>query len=224
MNNEKLIEPLQTSLREAQDENRADQMSAYMKGKFFYYGVSAPLRQKIQKEWFAQINVETYDFWEMIYALFEKNEREFQMVAIDMMKKRSPKQFSEEDWRNLEHTIVTKSWWDTVDLIASNYVGKYFLKYPEEVEPVITSWRNSNNLWLQRTCLIFQLKHKEAIDFKLLTDLIDQFKGDKEFFIQKAIGWSLRQHSRTNPNEVKSYLENSGLEGLARREAERLMK
>jgi 3-methyladenine DNA glycosylase AlkD len=111
-----------------------------------------------------------------------------------------------------------------VDLIASNYVGKYFLKYPEEVEPLITSWRNSNNLWLQRTCLIFQLKHKEAIDFKLLTVLIDQFKGDKEFFIQKAIGWSLRQHSRTNPKEVKSYLENSGLEGLARREAERLMK
>ena len=194
-----------------------------MQGLFFYYGIPAPLRQEIQKDWFKLIKGTKYDFWELICGLFEKQEREFQMVAIDLMKKRSVKLYSEQDWQQLECTITTKPWWDSVDLIASNYVGRYFKKYPEQLEPAITRWRNSDNLWLQRTCMIFQLKYKDQLDFGLLTSLIDQFKGNPEFFIQKAIGWSLRQHSKSNPEEVKMYLIDSGLEGLAKREAERLM-
>ena len=59
--------------------------------------------------------------------------------------------------------------------------------------------------------------------FELLTGLIDQFKSNKEFFIQKAIGWSLRQHSKFDAENVRIYLEQSGLEGLAKREASKYL-
>ncbi|MFT5779906.1 MAG: 3-methyladenine DNA glycosylase AlkD [Crocinitomicaceae bacterium] len=206
-----------------QDEAQAKKMSAYMKGLFPYYGVSAPQREQIQKEWFASIKGTQYDFWELIIALYDREEREFQMVAIDLLKKRPVKQYELDDWKQLERVLVSKSWWDTVDLIASNYVGNYFKRFPEQLEMVIDRWRESDNMWLNRTCLIFQLKYKEKLDFELLVGLIDQFKGNKEFFIQKAIGWSLRQHSKFDPESVRDYLDQSGLVGLAKREASKYL-
>ena len=79
-------------------------------------------------------------------------------------------------------------------------------------------------MWLNRTCLIFQLKYKEKLDFELLTSLIEEFQWNQEFFIQKAIGWSLRQHSKLDPESVKAYLETSELKGLALREASKYLE
>jgi 3-methyladenine DNA glycosylase AlkD len=79
-------------------------------------------------------------------------------------------------------------------------------------------------MWLQRTCLLFQLKYKEELDFELLSDCIKRLKGGKEFFINKAIGWSLRQHSKIKPLEVKTFLEkNPDLHPLSRREASKYL-
>jgi 3-methyladenine DNA glycosylase AlkD len=84
---------------------------------------------------------------------------------------------------------------------------------------LIEEWRFSDNLWLQRSCLIFQLKYKEKVNFTLLKSLIIQFQMDKEFFIQKAIGWSLRQYSKSEPEAVRKFVEEIQLKGLAKREA-----
>ena len=99
----------------------------------------------------------------------------------------------------------------------------YFQKFPGKKEEVITRWRKSDNLWLNRTSLIFQLKYKDDVDFNLLKDLIKQFQPNKEFFIQKAIGWSLRQYSKFNPDAVKDFIEEINLQGLALREAKKYL-
>jgi 3-methyladenine DNA glycosylase AlkD len=223
MTSEILIQKLRDVFQTSGNETKATQMSKYMKGHFAYFGISAPLRNTIQKEWLKSIKGEEYDFWELIYTLWEQEEREFQMVAVDLFKKYPKRNINIEDINYLEHFIVTKSWWDTVDLIASNSVGFYFQKYPEKIEDIITKWRHSDNLWLNRTCLIFQLKYKDKVDFTLLKDLIIQYQPVKEFFIQKAIGWSLRQYTRVEPELVKEFVEEIQLSGLARREALRLL-
>lgn len=223
MTSEILIQKLRDVFQTSGNETKASQMSKYMKGHFAYFGISAPLRNTIQKEWLKSIKGEEYDFWELIYTLWEQEEREFQMVAVDLLKKYPKRNINIEDINYLEHFIVTKSSWDTVDLIASNSVGFYFQKYPEKIEDIITKWRHSDNLWLNRTCLIFQLKYKDKVDFTLLKDLIIQYQPVKEFFIQKAIGWSLRQYTRVEPELVKEFVEEIQLSGLARREALRLL-
>ena len=120
--------------------------------------------------------------------------------------------------------LTNESWWDTVDAIASSFVGNWFKQFPEEKREWIKKWRATDNFWLHRTCIIFQLKYKEETDVELLEDLIVKFKGNKEFFIQKAIGWSLRQHSRYDAALVESIVEKQGLtEKLAKREALRLI-
>jgi 3-methyladenine DNA glycosylase AlkD len=123
-----------------------------------------------------------------------------------------------------EYMIVNKSWWDSVDFLASNLVGPYLMKYPERITELTGEWMRSENIWLQRTCVLFQLKYRDQTDTVLLSSFIEQLKGSKEFFIRKAIGWALREYSKTNPEFVKSFVADQKLSGLSEREALKWLK
>ena len=119
----------------------------------------------------------------------------------------------------LEELIVTKSWWDSVDSIVPTFLGGIFLKHPELISAYIPKWIASDNIWLQRTAILFQLKYKEKMDEELLFWIIGQLHSSKEFFIQKAIGWVLREYAKTNPDAVWEYVQNNELAPLSKREA-----
>ncbi|MDY0078468.1 MAG: DNA alkylation repair protein, partial [Bacteroidales bacterium] len=97
--------------------------------------------------------------------------------------------------------------------------GSHFQRFPEIRDETLSKWMLSGNFWLQRSCLIFQLKYKEQTDEALLFELCRQLGGEKEFFIRKAIGWALRQYARTAPQAVKQFVDSTDLQPLSKREA-----
>jgi len=120
----------------------------------------------------------------------------------------------------IEYLIVTKPWWDTVDAIAGGTVGVHFKRFPNVREKYLAKWRASENFWLRRTAILFQLGYKQETDFALLSEIIRENLGSKEFFINKAIGWSLRQYARIDPKAVKKFVNSTKeLHPLSRREA-----
>ncbi|MGB6269221.1 MAG: DNA alkylation repair protein, partial [Olleya sp.] len=123
-----------------------------------------------------------------------------------------------------EFMVANKSWWDTVDFIAVKLIGAYFKVFPDSRKVYIDKWLTSNNIWLQRSALLFQLKYKEAIDEELLAYTINHLLDTKEFFINKAIGWILREYSRTNPEWVLDFVNKTDLNNLSKKEALRLIK
>jgi len=157
--------------------------------------------------------------WDIVYLLWSRPEREYHYVAIDYLKRMPKSGFQKVDHLKLKEIITTNSWWDSVDGIASNSIGKYFKQFPDMIPEVIGSWRNDSDMWLNRTCLIYQLKYKGLLDFELLKSLILQYITINEFFIQKAIGWSLRQHSKHNPDQVQEFIKDLQLSTVAKREA-----
>jgi 3-methyladenine DNA glycosylase AlkD len=106
-----------------------------------------------------------------------------------------------------------------VDAIAGHSVGTHFLQYPTIRKKYLARWRKSDNFWLRRTTILFQLSYKKGTDFDLLCDIIRENLDSKEFFINKAIGWSLRQYARTDPKAVKKFVNSTKLHPLSRREA-----
>ena len=106
-----------------------------------------------------------------------------------------------------------------VDFIAATLIGHYFKLFPERIKSVTDSWMQSKNIWLQRTCLIFQLKYKDEVDTELLSSFIKKLSDSKEFFIAKAIGWSLREYSKRNTVWVLDLVQNNTLQPLSKREA-----
>ncbi len=115
--------------------------------------------------------------------------------------------------------LTHKSWWDTVDFLAANVVGNYLKRFPEVKDDLVSKWLISDNIWLQRTCLLFQLKYKDEMDIRKLDEVITRVNGTNEFFINKSIGWILREYSKTNPGWVIDYVNNVPLHSLSRKEA-----
>lgn len=209
---------------------RAQTASAYMRDQFPFIGMKTEIRRSAQKSWIDSLktledtNSDSYrERWLIIRALWEKEERDYQYTAIDLLNAWSKKYYSEEDAIELEWILNHKSWWDSVDAIASNYLGKWALLFPEKARETFEKWRYHESFWLQRSCLIYQLKYKDEVDSAYLENLIQQMNGNNEFFIQKAIGWSLRQLSKYKPEDVVQILSNNPIKGLALREASKYL-
>lgn len=202
----------------------AEQQKLYMQDKFEFYGLKAPIRRDIQKCFLEKTQLPNKSQWsETIQLLWDKPQREFQMFGLDLSMKFKNK-LEINDIELLQFMIVSKSWWDIVDLVASHLIGGYFKKFPKEQKFVIEKWMNSGNFWMQRACLLFQLKYKNDLNKELLENLISKLIGSNEFFIDKAIGWVLREYSKVNPKWVLDYANRTDLSTLSRREALRLIK
>lgn len=202
----------------------AEQQARYMKGHFDFFGLKAPVWVALLKEIFAKEGLlSDNELREFIETCFDDDCREMHYAAIQMVQKNIKKQ--EENFiETLEYMILTKSWWDSVDWMAT-LVGIHFQRFPHLILPTTERWMASGNMWLQRVCIIFQLKYKKNTDYELLTKYILAVADSKEFFLRKAAGWALRDISRYNPTFVIDFVEkNPQLSPLTKREALRLLK
>jgi 3-methyladenine DNA glycosylase AlkD len=225
MTHTNLIQHLERLFEEKQNLEKAIANSKYVRNLFTYYGVCASQRKEIQKQWLSEHGeaLVKVNKWHLLREMWTNERREVHYVAIDWLNSWKKSAIQEQDIEHLEWLLVNQSWWDSVDAIASNYLGEYFKKFPVMKGERIERWKYSNNKWLHRSCLIFQLKYRGELDFEILKSLIQYFQPSKEFFIQKAIGWSLRQHSKFDPNSVAAFIDEMRLQGLARREASKYL-
>lgn len=218
------LEELKVELNAISNREVAIPMENYLKNNFSCLGIKTEKRRTIFKSVYEKHKIEIkLDFREITWNLFQEKEREFHQCAIDLIQKEIKKNFISKDIQLIENLIITNSWWDTVDFIAKYLVGGYLEQFPEETLNVIERFSNSENMWLNRSVIIFQLSYKENTNFELLKSECEKHKHSKEFFIQKAIGWALRDYSRFNPNGVKHYVESTNLKPLSQREALRLL-
>ena len=218
------INTLEIEFEKHKNAKIALEQKAYMRHQFQFYGLKATVRREIQKPFFIKEYLpQKSEIEHIIKTLWEKPEREYQLFAQELAFK-YVKQLELKDINLFEFMVTNKSWWDTVDFIANKLMGEYFKTFPNQKEKYVTKWLKSDNIWLQRSALLFQLKYKNKIDTVLLSSTINSLLNSKEFFINKAIGWVLREYSRTNPNWVIEFVNNTELSTLSKKEALRLVK
>lgn len=205
------------------DPDYAEKQLKYMRNQFEYYGLRASHWLRIYRELYKDLGVYSGQELEHFCELcFDDEYREIQYLAIEMVQKQW-KVHPKEHIELLEFLLLNKSWWDSVDWIAK-LVGMHFQKYPELIKSITRKWMNSGNFWLQRVSIIFQLKYKSSTDVDLLFGYILEVADSKEFFLRKAAGWALRQHSRVDSVIVRKFVsENPQLSALTRKEALRLL-
>ena len=195
-------------------------MKKYMRDQFEYLGLKTPIRAALQKEFIKEHGLPPIKELDAISRdLWNLPQREFQYTATSLIDKMQ-KQLEADFIVTVEYLITHKSWWDTVDLLAGHTVGAMFKRFPKVKAKYLKKWRKSDDFWLRRTTLLFQLGYKKETDFDLLCELIHENLGSNEFFINKAIGWSLRQYAWTDPTTVKKFVKaTKELHPLSRREA-----
>jgi len=213
------IENLIAILEKNANPEKAAPMKKYMKEKFEYFGIMAEPRKELFKNFISENGIpEEENLSKIVHQCWECPQREVQYFGMELVNKHINKSVKE-IIELLEFMIITKSWWDTIDGIAANFVGTLFKRFPEMIIPYTEKWMNSGNIWLQRSTILFQLKYKEKTDSKLLFKYSKLLSVSKEFFIRKAIGWALREYSKTNPEEIIKFVSENELSPLSKREA-----
>ena len=186
------------------NEEQAQKMSKYMLNKFEYIGIKTPERRKIFKNFFKEYKNEEKIDWEFVNKCWENKYREFQYIAADYLKNMKDK-LTIDDIPKFKRLILEKSWWDTIDNLDMT-IGALALK-DSNVNKILMEWSLDENIWLRRIAIDHQLLRKEKTDIELLKKILENNLGQTEFFINKAIGWALRDYSKTNPEWVKTFIE-----------------
>ena len=178
-------------------------MKKYMRDMFDFYGIAAPKRKELYNEFIKNEKKTKVIDWDFLDLCYKDNHREFQYLVYDYLL--SMKQYvTYEDISRIKKYIVTKPWWDTIDFLCK-VIGNVGLR-DNRVKDLMIEWSKEDNIWIKRTAIEHQLNLGDKIDKELLEKIIINCLGTDEFFINKAIGWSLRDYSKVNPTWVKEFI------------------
>ena len=214
------ISQLELAFQEKANPQNAVPMAKYMKNHFAFYGIKTTERRLILKSlWTANKQEIRTNVSAIVPELYTKTHRELHYCAIEIAIKELKGKYKKEDIQLIEKLICTNSWWDSVDTVSKYILGQYLIEFPDMIPEVIFKFSNSDNLWLRRSAILFQLGYKEKTNFDLLQSICVQHQNSTEFFIQKAIGWALREYAKTNPEAVFEFVLKSDLKAFSKKEA-----
>ena len=185
---------------------QAKKMAAYMQNRFEFAGIPKPKLKELIKPFLKETVKELLD-WDLVSGLWACKYREAQYIALEYLQKHR-KQIVPADIDRLKKCVVEKSWWETADTLDA-FIGD-IVRQDRELVHIMLDWAVSDNIWLRRIAIDFQQEYKESTDTDILEKIIVLNLGSNEFFINKAIGWSLRDYSKVNPKWVSQFIQEYG--------------
>lgn len=224
-----LVAAVRAALVDAGDPERAAAQQKYMKSPMPYYGISASAFRALLKHPLAEHRLAEAAEWQRaIRTLWdEASHREHWYAALAVARHRYYKAWrTDPDSLSLyEHLVRTGRWWDVCDETASHLIAPLLDAHRDALEPVMRQWSRDPELWIRRVAVQSQLSLKAETDPALLGELIVPNLGDTTFWMRKAIGWSLREYSKIDPQWVRAFVaqHDAQFSGLSRKEALRLI-
>ena len=219
---------LLTRFAEIGDAERAKYQQSYMKTDMPFWGIRTPDTRKIVKDLIKDSSLETAEDWKSLidFIWINASRREEWYASIEILNHARFRKWVIPDQMDLvEKMVVEGAWWEIIDPIATHGVYQMLLNQPEETANILRNWAQASNIWKRRTAILTQLLSKEKMDWDLQKEVMEYSLAEKEFFLQKAMGWVLRQYSRTDPKRVSDYVSvnEDRLSALAKREGMKLI-
>lgn len=208
------------------NEENAKKMAAYMRNLFDFYGLKAHARRQLSRDVVNKSKKQKKIDWVFLEKAMTDPYREINYLALDILKTNKAR-LTIDDFDKLINLAKIRPWWDTIDAIDT-IIGSL---EGDDFSKKILNLSTDENFWLRRIAIDCQRLKKDKTDKKLLASVIENNLGidfsdnDEKFFINKAIGWSLRSFSKTDPDWVRDFLEKNIdiLPALSKREASKYL-
>lgn len=196
-------------------------MQSYMKSEMPFFGVRAPIVQRIVRDAVREAGVSRWeDLLDDARELWEGAQYREQWYAAQQLTGYRQCLGRLEFLDLLEAMVVDGAWWDIVDNCHRRFAALLH-EHRNTIDPLLRSWAVHPNHWKRRTAIIAQLSSKEGTDVELLEAAIVPNMREQDFFLRKGIGWALREYAKTDPVWVAGFVHvhQGELSGLSRREA-----
>ena len=195
------------------DEKRTADMAKYHKVKRLYLGVANPDIDALVKTWRAN---DTLD--ERIAradALWATDVHECRIAAAKLL---TQARIRPDDavWETLQSWLPTFDAWAIADH-AATAMQKRLIADPSRLD-IVETWTTSEHMWTRRAALIATLpwakmnnpKPEEAAARERILGWAASYVTDRAWFMQKSIGWWLRDLSKRDPERVAGFLAEHG--------------
>ncbi len=220
MKTNQLIEVFEAN---ANPENAVKQ-KAYLKNQFEFLGIAKPARAKLERDFIKSTKlIEKEEVINIIFEVSKLGFREY-LYTSQMIMQANYKRFSYKDVLDLTAITRDNQWWENTDGFQS-FLKKWFRDNPEYIKPFVLEFYQDENMWMRRLAIIAQLGMRDLTDFEIMKRAIKYNLKYDEFFIQKAIGWALRDYSKVNKTRVSEFIDShqSQLSSLAIREGSKYL-
>ena len=198
------IEDLKKNFEKRANEDNAIQMAKYLRNQFVFYGLKSPARRDAYHQILKDEKKKKQIDWDLLDQAWNDKHRDMQYFVCDYLLAME-KYVSYDDLFKIEHYVRTKQWWDTIDSLMKLY-GYVGLK-DQRVDQLMLDWSKDPDKWVRRVAIEHQLLRKDRINTALLSQILENNLESDEFFINKAIGWALRDYSKTNPEWVSDFID-----------------
>lgn len=187
------------------NEENAIKMKKYLKNHFEFFGINSTKRKLLYKDFLKEEKKKGTIDWNLLERFWDDEHREFQYFVLDYLQKMQNVLTYEDIEGHIYNFAKTKQWWDSIDGLDT-IIGKIGLK-DKRVDDLMLSWSKDSDFWLRRIAIDHQLLRKDKTNKDLLEQIIKNNLNQNDFFINKAIGRSLRDYSKTNPAWVIEFIE-----------------
>lgn len=142
-----------------------------------------------------------------------------------MLLERCAKELTSKDLPILKKITEECEGWAMLDYLATRHLGTLAMNYPDEVYPKVRKWTKSKHLWTRRASILIHIMpaRKKQLRAEFAIPTFEELLHEKEFFIRKAIGWTLREIGKHYPDLIFEFLREHKEEasGLTLREGGR---
>jgi 3-methyladenine DNA glycosylase AlkD len=90
--------------------------------------------------------------------------------------------------------------------VATRHLRELHERFPDESREAMLAWSRDPDLWKRRAAILSQIGLSEGTDTDLLAAAIAGSIDDQDFFARKAIGWALREYSKTDGDWVRGFV------------------
>ena len=205
---DKRLQELRSLLMRSADKEHAAFHKNYQKSSKEFYGLRAkqiteitntifPKKPKLPKE----------EAKLLVSQLWASDWFEEQASALILLE-RIQNDLAPSDLPYLKHIISQCEGWAMLDWIATRMLGTLAMNYPEVIYPKVRAWTISKHLWTRRAAILIHVlpARKKMLHAEYALPAFAELLHEKEFFIRKAIGWTLREISKHYPEVTFEFL------------------
>ena len=198
---------IRKKLREAHDPERAIQEKRYLKSPHKFMGVNIPTLRKIAKETARDIApASRRTVVALARRLWGSEFHQEKTIAIFLLA-HHPEHLDIRAMDMLEAMLAESTGWDHVDYISTSLVS-VVIKKDTKAYAYLKKWKGSESFWMRRASLIslIPLLRRGEGDREFFMRLATGMLPEKEFFIRKAICWTIRELAKADPKAARDFL------------------
>lgn len=218
------VAELHRLMAEAGNAEEAAAQQAYHKSPLNFHGIKTELQRDLVQQVFPEDTYSRDEHLPVVSELWRSEWFDERMAALTLLE-RARRLLTPPDLDGLKAMADACQCWAELDALALRILSPMAVDFETAVYKPVRQWVSDDYMWTRRAAILLHIvpARRQRLIGEFAWPSLEERLHEEEFFIRKAIGWTLREISKHYPREVFGFLTRVGERAspLTRREGAR---